>query len=259
MTGARTGAAGTSGAGVSTGVDTSGVSGAADDVGAGAAELVPDFADAVSVLDAFHVVKLGGQVVDDARRRVQQTIHGHRGRRDDPLYKIRNVLRCAEERLTERQQARLAAVVEADERHLEVFVAWQCAQQLRRVYHQPDPAAGRRLAEQIVTTFPSCPIPEVARLGRTLKKWRREFLAYFDTAVTAYWRHMAMPYHEAMAQLEGDHFVRKATLEFIASTSLSESKPRLLRNEPACAVEIKIIFRGCLEGKDEVPEDDTET
>jgi len=139
-------------------------------------------ADAVSVLDAFHVVKLGSQVVDEVRRRVQQSIHGHRGRRDDPLYKIRNVLRCAEERLTERQQARLAAAMDADTAHLEVFVAWQCAQQLRRVYHQPDPAAGRRLAENIVTTFASCPIPEVARLGRTLKKWRREFLAYFDTA-----------------------------------------------------------------------------
>ena len=138
--------------------------------------------DAVSVLDAFHVVKLGTQVVDDVRRRLQQTTHGHRGRKDDPLYRIRNVLRCAEERLTERQQARLATAIDADERHLEVFVAWQCAQQLRRVYHQPDPGAGRRLAEQIITSFPSCPIPEVARLGRTLKKWRREFLAYFDTA-----------------------------------------------------------------------------
>ena len=137
--------------------------------------------DAVSVLDAFHVVKLGGQVVDDVRRRVQQTIHGHRGRKDDPLYRIRNLLRCAEERLTERQQARLSAAIEADERHLEVFVAWQCAQQLRRVYHQPDPAAGRRHAEKILAGFVSCPIPEVARLGRTLKKWRKEFLAYFDT------------------------------------------------------------------------------
>jgi transposase len=138
-------------------------------------------ADAASVLDAFHVVKLGTQVVDEVRRRVQQTITGHRGRRDDALYRIRNLLRCAEERLSERQQARLAAAVEADDRHVEVFVAWQCAQHLRAVYHQPSPAAGRRLAEKIVTTFTSCPIPEVARLGRTLKRWRKEFLAYFDT------------------------------------------------------------------------------
>ncbi len=34
----------------------------------------------------------------------------------------------------------------------------------------------------MLASFPSCPIPEVARLGRTLKKWRTEFLAYFETA-----------------------------------------------------------------------------
>src|SRR5215213_794161 len=96
--------------------------------------------DATSVLDAFHVVKLGGQVVDEVRRRVQQAIHGHRGHKDDPLYGIRNLLRCAAERLTDRQQARLAKAIDADERHVEVFVAWQCAQQLRQVYHQPGSA-----------------------------------------------------------------------------------------------------------------------
>ena len=43
------------------------------------------------------------------------------------------------------------------------------------------------------------------------------YLMYFDTAVAAYWRHMAMPYHEAMHELAGDLFVRKATLEYEAS------------------------------------------
>ena len=27
-----------------------------------------------------------------------------------------------------------------------------------------------------------CPIPEVARLGRTLRAWRAQVLAYFDTS-----------------------------------------------------------------------------
>ena len=40
---------------------------------------------------------------------------------------------------------------------------------------------GRRLAEEVVDGFPSCPIPEIARLGRTLKQWNDAFLAYFDT------------------------------------------------------------------------------
>ncbi len=133
------------------------------------------------MLDAFHVVKLGTHAVDEVRRRVQQAIHGHRGRRSDPLYGIRNILRCGVERLTDRQRARLATAFAADERHAEVDLAWQCVQQLRSVYHQHSRAEGRRIAEKIIDTFPGCPIPEIARLGRTLKQWKAAFLGYFDT------------------------------------------------------------------------------
>jgi transposase len=137
--------------------------------------------DAVAVLDAFHVVKLGTQAVDEVRRRVQQETTGHRGRTNDPLYGIRTILRAGAEHLTDRQQARLRRAIETDERHDEVFVAWQCAQHLRSVYHQDSPAEGRRIAKEIIDSFPTCPIPEIARLGRTLKQWRQALLAYFDT------------------------------------------------------------------------------
>ena len=137
--------------------------------------------DATAVLDAFHVVKLGTQVVDEVRRRVQQDTTGHRGRKRDPLFGIQTILRAGAENLTDKQQARLARAIEADERHEEVFVAWQCAQQLRAAYRQQDLTEGRRLAENILATFHSCPIPEVARLGRTLRRWRNAFLAYFTT------------------------------------------------------------------------------
>jgi len=43
------------------------------------------------------------------------------------------------------------------------------------------------------------------------------YLMYFDTAVAGYWRALAMPYHETMAVLQGDLFVRKATLEYLGS------------------------------------------
>ena len=36
-------------------------------------------------------------------------------------------------------------------------------------------------AERLINTLPSCPVPELARLGRTLKRWREALLAYFDT------------------------------------------------------------------------------
>ncbi|WP_404353146.1 ISL3 family transposase [Phycicoccus jejuensis] len=138
--------------------------------------------DARSVLDAFHVVKLATQVVDDVRRRVQQDTTGHRGRRGDPLYRVRNILRAGEDRLTDRQRARLQAAFTAREEHLEVEVAYRCAQRVRSAYHQDSHAADRAVAEKLVATLHTCPIPEVARLGATLRRWRREFLGYFDTA-----------------------------------------------------------------------------
>jgi transposase len=137
--------------------------------------------DAVAVLDAFHVVKLGTDAVDQVRRRVQQQIHGHRGRKGDPLYGIRTILRCGRERLTDKQKARLTRAIAADERHDEVHVAWHAAQQLRDAYHAENLAEGRKIAEKILAAFPSCPIPEIARLGRTLRQWRPAFLAYFTT------------------------------------------------------------------------------
>src|SRR5205085_10068001 len=43
------------------------------------------------------------------------------------------------------------------------------------------------------------------------------YLMYFDTALGGYWRALATPYAETMARLEGDLFVRKATVEYEAS------------------------------------------
>lgn len=115
--------------------------------------------DATAVLDAFHVVKLGTAVVDEVRRRVQQDTTGHRGRKGDPLFGIQTILRAGAENLTDKQQARLARAIEADERHEEVFVAWQCAQQLRAAYRQQDLSEGRRLAEKVLAAFPLLPDP----------------------------------------------------------------------------------------------------
>jgi transposase len=62
-----------------------------------------------------------------------------------------------------------------------VYVAWRCAQDLRGVYHEKNLAKAKPAAEKLVEAFVSCPIPEVARLGRTLRRWKEPFLAYFTT------------------------------------------------------------------------------
>ncbi len=43
--------------------------------------------DAVQVADPFHLVKLANQRLDEVRRRVQNETLGHRGHKDDPLYR----------------------------------------------------------------------------------------------------------------------------------------------------------------------------
>ena len=138
--------------------------------------------DAVAVLDAFHIVKLGTAAVDECRRRVQQETLGHRGRKGDPLYGIQKVLRAGAEKLTDKQWTRLEKAIAArPDEHLQVWIAWSCAQQLRSAYRHRDPVDGRKIAEKVLASFSTCPVAEIARLGRTLKRWSTAFLAYFDT------------------------------------------------------------------------------
>ncbi len=72
-----------------------------------ATALTASLPDAVRVLDAFHVVRLGQTAVDDVRRRRQQETLGRRGHRHDPLYRGRRLLRRRFSTLSERQWARL--------------------------------------------------------------------------------------------------------------------------------------------------------
>ena len=104
------------------------------------------------------------------------------GAKGDPLYQLRLLLGASRDWLMKRQQERLREAFTADEAHISVEVAYHCAQQVREVFHQATPAQGRRLATHLIKRLPTCPISEIARLGRTLHKWKDAFLAYFDTA-----------------------------------------------------------------------------
>lgn len=135
----------------------------------------------ITILDAFHVVKLGIEAVDDTRRRVQQATTGHRGRKDEPLYKIRRLLTMGAEHLKQKTATKIDAKLKAGDPDWEVTIAWDCYQSLRRMYQAPTPVEGRARFEALVDKFSSCPIPEVKRLLTTLQKWRIEILAYFAT------------------------------------------------------------------------------
>jgi YbgC/YbaW family acyl-CoA thioester hydrolase len=48
------------------------------------------------------------------------------------------------------------------------------------------------------------------------------YLTYFDTAMSDYWRALALPYEDTMRALNGDLYVKKAGIEFHASARLDD-------------------------------------
>jgi transposase len=148
------------------------------------AEELPD---AVAVMDPFHVVRLAGDALDRCRRRVQQHLHGHRGRKDDPLYTSRRTLHTGRDLLTEKQTARLEKLFATDA-HVEVEVTWWIYQRMITAYRHPDRSRGRELMVKLIESL-SHGVPavlsELVTLGRTLKKRADDVLAYFDRPGTS--------------------------------------------------------------------------
>jgi transposase len=143
--------------------------------------------DAVAVMDPFHVVRLAGDALDQCRRRVQQAIHGHRGRTGDPLYATRRTLHTGAGLLTDKQKDRLADLFAADE-HVEVEATWGIYQQMITAYREPDRAKGRELMTKLIESVSQgvpAALSEVITLGRTLKKRAADVLAYFDRPGTS--------------------------------------------------------------------------
>ena len=126
--------------------------------------------DAVTVMDPFHVVRLGGDALDRCRRRIQHIIHGHRGRKDDPLYRARRTLYTGADLLTDKQRDRLAALFN-DDAHVQVEATWGIYQRMITAYREPDRTRGRdlmvKLIESLSHSVPKALI-ELITLGRTL-------------------------------------------------------------------------------------------
>jgi transposase len=106
---------------------------------------------AVAVMDPFHVVRLAGDALDRCRRRVQQTLHGHRGRKCDPLYRARRTLHTGADLLTDTQQQRLENLF-ADEEHVQVQATWGIYQRMIAAYREPDRARGRKLMQRLIAS-----------------------------------------------------------------------------------------------------------
>ena len=146
-----------------------------------ASALVVPLGHARVVVDHFHAIRLANTVVDQTRRRTQQATLGHRGRKRDPLYRIRKLLLVAAEQLTQQGRVRLRAGLAAGDPAGEVAAAWQGKELLRAVYRAVGPAAARAALERFYRWADSVQIPELSRLAGTVRAWEVEILAFHAT------------------------------------------------------------------------------
>lgn len=124
------------------------------------------------VVDPFHVISLANRALDAVRRRVQHQQTGHRGRKHDPLYRIRRTLLTGEEKLTELARHRLESLLELGDPNAEVAIAYRVKERLREFYRCSDPGTARNMLTELIEHCrrPAMP-PEIQTLGHTLKKW----------------------------------------------------------------------------------------
>jgi transposase len=134
-----------------------------------------------TVVDHFHAVRLANAVVDQVRRRVQQATLGYRGRKRDPLYRIRKLLLTAAEQLTDHGRVRLRAALAAGDPGGEVAAAWQGKELLRAIYAAGDLADAQATLERFYRWADGVGVTELSRLARTVRAWEAEILAFHAT------------------------------------------------------------------------------
>jgi transposase len=137
------------------------------------------------VADPFHLVKLPNSKLDECRRRVQNETLGHRGRKDDALYRARRLLTKAHERLDERGETKLVDLLDAGDPRGQVRMAWHAKEVVRSIYEISDPELAGAFVDQLGVDLhdESCP-PEVRSLGRTIAGWRGQIVAWHQALVS---------------------------------------------------------------------------
>ena len=121
---------------------------------------------------------------DKVRRRVQQETLLHRGRKGDPLYRIRKLLLTGTERLDDRGRRRMLLGLRIGDPRDEVLGAWLAKESVRDVYLTDEPAEAATLVDKAIAGCGADDVEEIRSLGRTLAARRTEILAHHDTGAS---------------------------------------------------------------------------
>ena len=139
---------------------------------------------ALRVADPFHVVRVANRCLDKVRRRVQNTTKGHRGRKRDPLYRIRKLLAKGAERLDGTGLDRMLLELRIGDPDGDVTGAWCAKESVRDVYLTNDPAEAELLLDKTIEGCRLDPVTEIQALGRTLARWRTEITNHHHTGAS---------------------------------------------------------------------------
>ena len=123
------------------------------------------------------MIRLANNSVDEVRRRVQNDTLGHRGRKDDPLWRARRLLSAAHERLSGRGDAKLRGLLTAGDPRGEVRLASHAKETLRGVYDIDCPQLASAYLGELADDLTDADSPtELRRLGRwhtQIVNWHR--------------------------------------------------------------------------------------
>jgi transposase len=130
------------------------------------------------------VVRVANRCLDAVRRRVQNQTLGHRGRKDDPLYRIRKLLLTDSERLNERGCDRILLSLRTGDPNNEVVGAWLAKESVRDVYLADNYADAAVVLDKAIAGCRADEVAEIRSLGNTLASWRTEILARHTTGAS---------------------------------------------------------------------------
>ena len=145
--------------------------------------------------------------------RLLSTLLGHRGRKDDPLYRMRRLLTAAHEKISDRGQTRLRGLLDAGDPHGEVRTAWHAKG--NGTGHLRDRHSG-----------PCSPIHPPAR-----RRPRRRILPTRDQQVGSHHQPLERPDHQ-LAHLESNQRTHRSSQQPHQTHQTSSVRVTQLRELP---------------------------
>jgi transposase len=145
---------------------------------------------ATLVVDHFHLVQLANTKLAELRRRLTWKLRHRRGRKGDPEYDHRRLLRANAEDLSDEQRR----ILERDLKRIGTYgrhllAGWQAKEKLRALLalartHPARSQIAHRLHDFYAWCADHAYLPELVTLAETIAEWQSEIVAFLLTGIT---------------------------------------------------------------------------